>query len=96
MIAVIGSPKVVALGWMFILVPAVAGSVILVIVATLLNNMASDRSYPMSWLGRPPPPLPPKPKDSDDSFSRGITNDAAITPSSPLLGEKLKLEQTKV
>jgi hypothetical protein len=96
MIAVIGSPKVVALGWMFILVPAVAGSVILVIVATLLNNMASDRSYPMSWLGRALHRCPLNQRIPMTDSPEATPMIPPSPPSSPLLGEKLKLEQTKV
>ena len=56
----IGSVKVHNLGWWFILVPAIAQSLILVTVATLLNNLAGDRSYPTTWFGPAPPhQLPP-------------------------------------
>jgi hypothetical protein len=52
--------KVHNLGWWFILVPAIAQSLILVAVATLLNNLAGDRSYPTTWFGPAPPhQLPP-------------------------------------
>lgn len=59
LIAVIGSTKIRELGWMYILVPALAGSTVLVAFAVLLNNLSGDRSYPTSWTG--PAPAAPKP-----------------------------------
>lgn len=58
LIAVIGSQKVKDLGWMYVLVPALSGSVLLVAAAVLLNNLAGDRSYPKGWLGLAPTRLP--------------------------------------
>eukprot|EP00037_Helgoeca_nana_P005807 m.54184 g.54184 ORF g.54184 m.54184 type:complete len:156 (+) comp16750_c0_seq1:218-685(+) len=58
LIAVIGSQKVKDLGWMYVLVPALSGSILLVAAAVLLNNLAGDRSYPKGWLGLAPTRLP--------------------------------------
>lgn len=51
LIAVMGSAKVKALGWMYILVPVASSSCILVAIAVLLNNLLDDRHYPISYFG---------------------------------------------
>jgi CBS domain-containing membrane protein len=51
LIAVLGPAKVHALGYQFVLTPVLAGVVILVVVALVLNNLSPDpsRHYPASW-----------------------------------------------
>jgi CBS-domain-containing membrane protein len=46
LIAVIGSEKVRALGYMYVLSPVLAGSLILLLVALIFNNITSHRQYP--------------------------------------------------
>jgi CBS domain-containing membrane protein len=46
LIAVIGSEKVKALGYMYVLSPVLTGSLILLLVALVFNNMTSYRKYP--------------------------------------------------
>ncbi len=36
--------------WKFLVTPALAGAIILVICAIVFNNLAEDRSYPKYWL----------------------------------------------
>lgn len=50
LIAVIGGDQVKALGYMYPLVPAGAGALILLIVALAVNNLSRNRSYPEYWL----------------------------------------------
>jgi CBS-domain-containing membrane protein len=52
LIAVIGSEKVKALGYLFVLSPVLTGSIILFIVALVFNNITKHRSYPnnVKWL----------------------------------------------
>lgn len=49
LIAVIGGNKVHSLGFLYALVPAVAGAAILLIVALLFNNIPKNRRYPEFW-----------------------------------------------
>ncbi len=49
LIAVIGSDQVHALGYLYALVPAGFGALILLIIALLVNNMSANRSYPEYW-----------------------------------------------
>ena len=37
-------------GWEFLLMPTLVGSVILVLIALLHNNLSKDRSYPLYWV----------------------------------------------
>jgi CBS domain-containing membrane protein len=46
LIAIIGSEKVKALGFMYVLSPVLSGSLILFIVACIFNNMTPNRRYP--------------------------------------------------
>lgn len=46
LIANIGSPKIQALGYMYVLNPVLSGCVILFLVAVFFNNRTSKRSYP--------------------------------------------------
>ncbi|MBI4962095.1 MAG: HPP family protein [Desulfomonile tiedjei] len=50
LIAVIGGEKVHALGFLYALMPATAGAVILLIVALVFNNLPKARRYPEFWL----------------------------------------------
>lgn len=50
LIAVIGGPKVHALGFLYVLVPAGAGALVLLVVALVVNNLSRDRRYPEYWL----------------------------------------------
>ena len=49
LIAVIGSDQVHALGYLFVLVPAALGPLLMLLVALLVNNLAPGRHYPESW-----------------------------------------------
>jgi CBS-domain-containing membrane protein len=46
LIAVTGSPKILALGYMYVLSPVLSGCLILLAVALLFNNITSNRKYP--------------------------------------------------
>jgi len=46
LIAVIGSEKVKALGYMYVVSPVLTGSLILLVVALVFNNITSNRKYP--------------------------------------------------
>lgn len=46
LIAVTGTPKIQALGYLYVLSPVLTGSLILLIVALVFNNMTSSRRYP--------------------------------------------------
>jgi CBS domain-containing membrane protein len=46
LIAVIGSEKIKTLGYMYILSPVLAGSLILFVVALIFNNITKHRKYP--------------------------------------------------
>lgn len=50
LIAVIGGPKIHALGYGYALVPAGLGAVLLVAVGLAVNNLAKERSYPEFWV----------------------------------------------
>jgi len=50
LIAVIGSPQIHDLGYFYVLVPATAGSVLLLLVALVVNNIPDSRRYPEIWL----------------------------------------------
>jgi CBS-domain-containing membrane protein len=49
LIAVIGGPKVHSLGFLYALLPAGAGAIILLVVALLVNNLSQNRKYPEYW-----------------------------------------------
>ena len=49
LIAVIGGPKVHALGFLYPFVPAGLGALILLAVALLVNNLSKNRKYPEYW-----------------------------------------------
>lgn len=46
LIAVIGSEKIKALGYLYVLSPVFSGCIILFVVALIFNNMTSNRRYP--------------------------------------------------
>ncbi len=50
LIAVIGSPKIHALGYLYVLVPVGAGALIMLLVGLLVNNIPAHRRYPEFWL----------------------------------------------
>lgn len=49
LIAVIGSHKIHAIGFLYVLIPATLGPLILLLVALLVNNIPSTRRYPEIW-----------------------------------------------
>ncbi|HBH62504.1 MAG TPA: HPP family protein [Nitrospiraceae bacterium] len=50
LIAVIGSEKIHELGYLYALIPAGLGAVIMLAVALLINNIPKTRRYPEFWL----------------------------------------------
>lgn len=50
LIAVIGSPDIHQMGFLFVLIPATIGPLILLLVALLVNNIPKSRRYPEVWL----------------------------------------------
>ncbi|WP_430406650.1 HPP family protein [Fluviicola sp.] len=46
LIAVIGTPKIKALGFMYVLSPVLTGVLILLVVAIIANNLTKNRKYP--------------------------------------------------
>ncbi len=50
LIAVIGSSKIHNLGYMYALIPAGLGAVIMLVVALLVNNIPKNRRYPHFWV----------------------------------------------
>jgi CBS-domain-containing membrane protein len=50
LIAVISGPKVTSLGYLYVLMPAASGALIMLLVALLVNNLAPSRRYPEFWL----------------------------------------------
>ncbi len=49
LIAVIGSPKIHAMGYLYTIIPVGVGTIIMLILALLINNISKIRKYPMSW-----------------------------------------------
>jgi len=49
-IAVIGSAKIHNLGYLYALIPAASGALIMLMVALVVNNLSSARRYPVYWL----------------------------------------------
>jgi CBS-domain-containing membrane protein len=49
LIAVIGSEQIHALGFLYVLVPATTGALILLLVGLLVNNIPATRRYPEVW-----------------------------------------------
>ena len=50
LIAVIGSGKIHALGYLYALIPAGLGAVIMLAIALIVNNIPKSRRYPEFWL----------------------------------------------
>ncbi len=49
LIAVTGSPKIHAMGYLYAVVPVALGALIMVFVALLVNNLSKHRRYPEFW-----------------------------------------------
>jgi CBS-domain-containing membrane protein len=49
LIAVIGSPQIHDLGFLYVLVPGAIGPAILLVIALVVNNVPRDRRYPEIW-----------------------------------------------
>ena len=49
LIAVIGSQKIHNLGYLYAIIPAGSGAVIMLIIALLINNIPKSRKYPEFW-----------------------------------------------
>ena len=49
LIAVIGSEKIHALGYLYAVIPVALGALIMLIVALLVNNIPKNRRYPEFW-----------------------------------------------
>ena len=49
LLAIIGSNKIHAMGYYYVLIPAMLGPLVLLIVALLVNNLSASRQYPESW-----------------------------------------------
>jgi CBS-domain-containing membrane protein len=50
LIAVIGGDSIHALGYLYALVPAGSGALLMLIIALCVNNIPKDRRYPEFWL----------------------------------------------
>lgn len=50
LVAVIGSDRIHDMGYLYVLMPATAGPVLLLVVALLVNNIPKTRRYPEIWL----------------------------------------------
>jgi len=50
LIAVIGSEKIHDLGYLYALIPAGSGAIILLVTALLINNIPRKRTYPAFWI----------------------------------------------
>ncbi len=50
LIAVIGSSKIHALGFLYVLMPVAAGAAIMLVIALLVNNIPGSRRYPDTWV----------------------------------------------
>jgi CBS-domain-containing membrane protein len=49
LIAVIGSGKIHALGYLYVLIPVTAGAFVMLVVALIVNNIPPKRQYPKFW-----------------------------------------------
>ena len=49
LIAVLGSEKIYALGYLYALIPAGTGACIMLVIALLVNNIPKTRRYPEFW-----------------------------------------------
>ena len=50
LIAVIGSQKIHNLGYLYVILPAGLGAIIMLVVALLINNIPKTRRYPEFWI----------------------------------------------
>jgi len=50
LIAVIGTPQIHDLGYFYVLAPVALGTLILLAVALIVNNVPDSRHYPEAWL----------------------------------------------
>jgi CBS-domain-containing membrane protein len=50
LIAVIGSDRIHDLGYLYVLIPATLGPIVLLLVALITNNIPASRRYPEIWL----------------------------------------------
>ena len=50
LVAVIGSDRIHDLGYLYVLIPATVGSLVLLLIGLLVNNIPSSRRYPEVWL----------------------------------------------
>ena len=50
LIAVIGSQKIHNLGYLYVLIPAGVGPIIMLVIALLVNNISKKRRYPEFWV----------------------------------------------
>ena len=50
LIAVIGSDKIHNLGFLYAVIPAFSGALLMLIIAVVVNNLAKSRRYPEYWL----------------------------------------------
>ena len=49
LVAVIGSDQIHHLGYLYVLIPATAGPLVLLLVGLVINNIPSSRRYPEIW-----------------------------------------------
>ncbi|NCO83296.1 MAG: hypothetical protein COS28_02280 [Nitrospirae bacterium CG02_land_8_20_14_3_00_44_33] len=49
LIAVIGGEKIHNLGFLYVILPVGAGTIVLLIVALIVNNLSNNRKYPEYW-----------------------------------------------
>ncbi len=49
LIAVIGGEEIHALGFLYVLIPAASGALVMLAIALLVNNLAPGRKYPEYW-----------------------------------------------
>ncbi|MDO8735288.1 MAG: HPP family protein, partial [Elusimicrobiota bacterium] len=49
LIAVIGSEKIHSIGYLYVLVPTLAGVLIMLLIALFFNNLVEHRKYPEYW-----------------------------------------------
>lgn len=50
LIAVIGGEEIYALGFWYAVLPVGVGALVMLVIALLVNNISSQRSYPKHWL----------------------------------------------
>ena len=50
LIAVTGGPKILALGYLYVLFPVLSGALVMLLVAVVAVNAAPNRRYPEYWL----------------------------------------------